>query len=161
MGLISAEKSVATSSPVGLEPMQDERTMASLAHGLSILGFLAPLVIFLLKRQSRFVSFHALQALLWHLTYMILIVLGMVAFFTIVILTLVLHPPAKGAAPPIGLFLFFPLFWLFFMAGSIVNLILAIVYAVKAGQGEWADYPVFGRLARRFLKMGPVGAGNF
>jgi uncharacterized Tic20 family protein len=152
---------VATSSPVGLEPTQDERTMATLAHGLSILGFLAPLIIFLLKRQSRFVSFHALQALLWHVTYLILIVLGMVAFLAIFILTLVAHPIAKGAAPPLGVFLVFPFLWLFFMAGSIVTLILAIVYAIKAGQGEWADYPIFGKLARRLLKMGPVGAGSF
>ena len=135
--------------------------MATLAHGLSLLGFLAPLIIFLLKRQSRFVSFHALQALLWHVAYMIVAVLGMILFLTVVIATLVIHPPAKGASPPIGLFLFFPFLWLFLMAGSLTSLILAIVYAVKAGQGEWADYPVFGRVARKLLKMGPMGAGNF
>lgn len=152
---------MATPSTVGLEPTQDERTMATLAHGLSILGFLPPLIIFLLKRQSRFVSFHALQALLWHVAYMIVAVLGVVAFFTIFVLTLVTHPAGKGAAPPIGIFLLFPLVWLLIMAGSIATLVLAIVYAVKASQGEWADYPVFGKFARKLLKMGPAGAGNF
>jgi uncharacterized protein len=150
---------VATSVPVGLEPTQDERTMATLAHGLSILGFLAPLIIFLIKRQSRFVSFHALQALLWHVAYMILIMITVVGFFMVFIFTLIAHAPAKGAAPPVGLFVFFPLVWLAIMAGSIINLILAIVYAVKASQGEWADYPIFGRWARKILKMAPSGAG--
>jgi uncharacterized Tic20 family protein len=142
--------------PVGPEPVQDERTMATLAHALSMLGFLAPLIIFLIKRQSRFVSFHALQALLWHITYLVLVMVAMVAFFMFVIFTFVAHPSAKDAAPPLGLFVFFPLWWLAIMAGSIINLVLAIVYAVKAGQGEWANYPIFGPLARKILKMPPV-----
>lgn len=51
----------------------DERTMAMLAHVLSIFaGFVAPLVIYFVKRrESRFVAFHALQAIFWHLTMMI------------------------------------------------------------------------------------------
>jgi hypothetical protein len=40
---------------------QDERTMATLAHVLQMVGWwIAPLVIFLTHRKSRFVSFHAL-----------------------------------------------------------------------------------------------------
>jgi len=31
------------------------------------------------------------------------------------------------------------------------------VYGIKAGNGEWAEYPVLGRLARRWLKIGPGG----
>ncbi len=45
-----------------LVPTQDERTMGTLAHVLQLVGgWIAPLVIFLVKRNSRFVSFHALQ----------------------------------------------------------------------------------------------------
>ena len=44
------------------------------------------------------------------------------------------------------------------MAGGIFNLVVAIVYAIKAGRGEWADYPLLGRLARKLLKIGPHGA---
>jgi len=142
--------------PVSPEPVQDERTMATLAHALSMLGFLAPLIIFLIKRQSRFVSFHALQALLWHITYLVLVMVAMVAFFMFFIFTFMAHQSAKDSAPPLGLFVFFPLWWLVIMAGSIINLVLAIVYAVKAGQGEWANYPIFGPLARKILKMPPI-----
>ena len=54
---------VATASALP-EPTQDERTMATLAHVLQMVGgFLAPLIIFFIRRESRFVSFHALQVL--------------------------------------------------------------------------------------------------
>jgi uncharacterized membrane protein len=51
---------------------QDERTMATLAHALQVVGWwIAPLIIFLIHRKSRFVSFHALQALLLQIVYMV------------------------------------------------------------------------------------------
>ena len=46
-------------------PTQDEKTMAMLAHILQIFTWwIGPLVIFLVKQDSKFVRFHALQALL-------------------------------------------------------------------------------------------------
>lgn len=129
--------------------------MATLAQALSILGFLAPLIIFLIKRQSRFVSFHALQAVLWHVTYLVLMVVGMVLLFFIIFLTVITQADAaKHGQPPIAIFIIFPFIWLGFFAGGIINLVLAIVYALKAGQGEWANYPIFGKWARKMLKMG-------
>jgi uncharacterized membrane protein len=133
--------------------------MATLAHALSLVGFIPPLIIFLVRRQSRFVSFHALQSLLWHIAYFAVIMMLMVAWFVIVFLTIAQTAVTKNAQPPVGIFLVFPVVWLGFMAGWIVTLIVCIVYSVKAGQGEWADYPIFGRLARKLLKMGPRGAG--
>jgi uncharacterized membrane protein len=54
-------------------PSADERSLASLAHALQIVGsFIAPLIIFLIRRDSKFVAFHALQALLLQVVYMIL-----------------------------------------------------------------------------------------
>jgi uncharacterized Tic20 family protein len=144
----------------GLDTTQDERTMATLAHALSLLGFLAPLIIFLVKRQSRFVSFHALQALLWHIAYFALIFVLMIVWFVVIFSTIAHTAMTKGAQPPAGIFLAFPLLWLGFMAGWVVTLIVVIVYSIKAGQGDWADYPIFGQLARRLLKMGPRGAGT-
>lgn len=140
--------------PPPLEPTQDERTMATLAQALSILGFLAPLIIFLIKRQSRFVSFHALQAVLWHVIYLAVVMVSFVGFFFVMFLTIAHTAVNKGSAPPVELFVLFPVIWLIFAAGGIINLILAIVYAIKAGQGEWANYPVLGRWARRILKIG-------
>jgi uncharacterized membrane protein len=141
----------------GFEATQDERTMATLAHALSILGFIAPLVIFLVKRQSRFVSFHALQALLWHIVYFVLAMVFMVAWFWVIIFTVVNAEGAKGPAPPAGIFVLIPLVWLGFMGAWVLTLVLAVVYSIKASQGEWAEIPLLGPLARRLLKMGPQG----
>ena len=64
------EPGTATSNPI---PTQDERTMATLAHVLQVVGwFIAPLIIFFIKRESRFVAFHALQAIFLQLVYMVL-----------------------------------------------------------------------------------------
>jgi len=52
--------------------------------------------------------------------------------------------------------IFLPLVWLGFMALWVGTLIIAILYAIKAGRGDWADYPVIGKLARKILKMDPV-----
>jgi uncharacterized Tic20 family protein len=141
--------------PPILEPTQDERTMATLAQALSILGFLAPLIIFFVKRDSRFVSFHALQAVLWHIAYLVLMMLVMALFFVVFFLTVITAAQNNNhVGPPPGIIFLFPIIWLGFFAGGIINLVLAVVYAIKAGQGEWADYPIFGRWARRILKIG-------
>jgi uncharacterized membrane protein len=37
------------------------------------------------------------------------------------------------------------------MLGWIGNLVLAIVYSIKAYGGQWSAYPIFGRLARKIV----------
>src|SRR5262245_61665007 len=71
--------------PTSLEPTQDERTMATLAHALQIIGsWIAPLVIFLIRRESRFVAFHALQALLLQILHVIAIVIFVFVWFGLI-----------------------------------------------------------------------------
>jgi uncharacterized membrane protein len=149
----------ATAGINNFEPTQDDRTMATLAHALGILGFIAPLVIFLVKRQSRFVSFHALQSLLWHIAYIAIAMVFMVLWFVVIFATVAHTAVDKSAQPPVGIFFLIPLLWVFIMAAWVVTLVLVIVFAIKASQGEWADIPVFGKIARKILKMGPVGPG--
>jgi hypothetical protein len=43
------------------------------------------------------------------------------------------------------------------MGWWVFMLVVAIVYGIKAGRGEWAEYPLLGRLARRILRIGPGG----
>jgi uncharacterized membrane protein len=135
----------------------DERTMATLAHALQLIdSWIAPLVIFLIRRRSRFVSFHALQALLLQIVHTIIVIALMMLWFTM-IFTIIFHQ-TSGKPPefPPALLILVPLVWLGFMAMWVGTLIIAILYAVKAGRGEWADYPVLGKLARKILKMGPM-----
>jgi uncharacterized membrane protein len=151
---------MAEESPIGvIEPAQDERTMAILAHVLQVVGWwIAPLIILLVKRDSRFVSFHALQAFLLQIVYMIVMGVFMVMWFGTFFLTMAHQGSSSNNAPPPAFFALFPLIWLGFMGMWIVMLTLAIIYGIKAGRGEWAEYPVLGSLSRKFLKIGPGGA---
>jgi uncharacterized membrane protein len=145
--------------PTPIEPTLDERTMAILAHMLQIMGlWIAPLIIFVVKRESKFVSFHALQALLLQVLYLFLMGLGMAFWFGAVVLTMVsAHATGNSSSPP-GFFIFMPMLWLDWMSIWGAMVVIAIVYGVKAGRGEWAEYPLLGRLARGILKLGPGGA---
>jgi uncharacterized membrane protein len=150
------------SDAVGLTPSivtSDERTMGTLAHVLQLVGgWIAPLVVFLVKRNSRFVSFHALQALLLQALYFLLMMVLMGAFFAFAVAGVAFHhPAAQNNSMPPGFIVLFPLIWLGIMGWWVFILIVAIVYGIKAGRGEWAEYPLLGRLARRILRIGPDG----
>lgn len=140
-------------SPANLTP--DETTMACLAHVLMIVAWwIAPLVIFLIRRESKFVKFHAVQALLWQI---LLMILWFSCFIGIFAFAFMLSVPNGGKLPnnevPWPIFIVF-----FFIYGGIMllmllNTVLGIVFGIRAGRGKWADYPLFGRLARRILRL--------
>jgi uncharacterized membrane protein len=133
--------------------------MGTLAHVLQLVGgWIAPLVIFLVKRNSRFVSFHALQVLLLQGLYFFFMMIIMGVFFAVAIAGIAFHQPTTehGSLPPAFVFLF-PVIWLGMMGWWIFLVVVAIAYGIKAGKGEWAEYPVLGRLARRILSIGPGG----
>jgi|SRR5690348_2163866 len=136
--------------PVLAEPTQDERAYAGLAHALMIpTWWIAPLIIFLIKRESRFVKFHALQALFWQIIFTCLYVAGMVVLLAGMFATM---PQGKTAPPsdfPFAIFGAFMIYWLVMMGGVVVSFILGIVYCLKAMRGEWAGYPLIGRWAKR------------
>lgn len=133
--------------------------MATMAHVLQLVGWwIGPLVIFLLKRESRFVSFHALQAILLQILYMIVTGVFMVLWFATFFVTMVHNTAGRHAAPPPAFFILFPVIWLGIMGLWVLMLVVAIVYGIKAGRGEWASYPLLGALARRILKLGPNGS---
>ncbi len=106
-------------------PTSDERTLAILAHILTIVSsFIAPLVIYLLKKdESPFVSEHAKESLNFQITMFILFIISF-------ILMLVL----------IG----FLLIWLL----SIANLVLVIIATIKASENKMYRYPINFRLIK-------------
>jgi len=108
------------------ELTQDEKAYAGLAHALMMCtGFIGPLVIYLKNKRSRFVRFHASQALFWG-----------------VISTLFYFPTA---------FVSTPVFWLLNIVDFTISLSLGIPFCLKAMRGEWAGYPVIGRWARDII----------
>jgi uncharacterized protein len=135
------------------EVTQDDRTMATLAHVLQVVAWwIAPLVILVIKRDSPFVRFHALQALILQICLAVLWMIGVVVFMTVIFATVPAHGAVPNNAPPLAIMAIFPIFWLLAMGAWILVLVLAIVYGIKAGRGEWASYPLIGRLARHFMK---------
>ncbi len=100
-------------------PSSDDKTYAVLAHVLTfVVGFVAPLVIFLIKKdESPYVRHHAAQALNFHLSVLIY------ALFSVVLVLLL-----------IGL-----LMLLVLAVGAVVFTIIA---AINAANGEWYRYPL-------------------
>jgi uncharacterized protein len=140
-------------------PTQDERTLATLSHVLQFVGgWIAPLVIFLVRRNSRFVSFHALQVLLLQGLYFIFVTLIGGALFIAVMVSVAFHQQvAQHAAPPVWGILLFLFAWLLLMGWWVFTLVIAIVFGIKTSKGQWARYPVLGSPPLKILKIGPNG----
>jgi hypothetical protein len=136
-------------------PTQDDRTMAMLAHVLQIFTWwIGPLVIFIVKQDSKFVRFHALQALLWQTALVVFWMLGMAVWFAAVFSTVFsrIGRTAPDSAPPVAVFVGFGVIWLLLMAMYLANILFGIWFGIKAGRGEWACYPLIGRWARHIVK---------
>lgn len=140
--------------------------MAVLAHALQMIGgWIAVLIILFLKRESKFVMFHALQVLLLQVAVLFAWILFIVIWISTIMAAVFHSIAAQGGhqpEPPIAIFILMPFLWLGAMAMWVAVLVLAIMYAIKAGHGEWADYPLFGPLARRLLHLesGALPAGG-
>lgn len=88
-------------------------------------SFVGPLVLWLLKKgRSKFVAYHALQALLLHMVLLVGYALSL--FLIYFLIGLVIYP-------------------MFFILG----LVLSVVVGVAAGKGEWFEIPLLGPAARR------------
>src|ERR1700735_897275 len=134
------------------EPSSDEKTMATLAQVLQIIeSWIAPLVIYLLRRESKFVSFHAMQALLWQIAVLILWMGAMFVWFGVIFSFVFSHggQQASSNVPPTRMILGIGTVGLMAMAIAITNVFLAMFYGIKASNGKWAEYPVIGKLARQ------------
>jgi Uncharacterized protein conserved in bacteria, COG3296 len=128
--------------PQGDSLSADEKLWGMLAHLLTLLGhvvvvgaYIAPLVIYLVyKDRSRFVAFHALQALFFQL--LALAVSVALILFSIVTLGLGLL-----LAVPLGIAL------------AIAVLVYTIIAAIQANNGVWYELPIVGRWARNTLRI--------
>jgi uncharacterized Tic20 family protein len=128
-------------------PTEDEKNLAMLNYILSIFGWLAPLIIWLVKRESKFVAFHALQTLFWHGIYTALAIIAGILFFLSIFITAAAKQQGDGPGAVAGtaIVLLMLLIW----GGGLTNLVFAIVFAIKAKHGEWTRLPIVGKWARR------------
>ena len=109
------------SEPI-LSPSSDEKTMAILAHALTIVvGFIAPLIIYLIKKdESSFIAHHARESLNFQITIFIIIV---ALFITVIGILLV---------------------WIV----GIVAVVFVIMATIKASEGKLYKYPFSLRLIK-------------
>jgi len=88
-------------------PTQDEKTLALVAHlGALLAWFIAPLLVYLIKKdESKFVAFHALQALYFSLacSAMLMVTIPLLVGFVLWPIPIVFHIIAgvkiAGGAP--------------------------------------------------------------
>jgi len=105
-------------------PTSDEKTMAILSHILCIVaGFLAPLIIYLVKKDSPYIVAHAKESLNFQLT----LIIGYIISFILVFIL-------------IGIFLI----WLIALA----NLVFVIIATIRASENKLYRYP----FSIRFVK---------
>lgn len=121
---------------------RDECTLGMLAHILQIFSwFIGPGIIFLVRRDSKFVRYHALQALFFQC---LVIIVGVASLLTLLAGAFVglAHRGATAASAAIALpILFMVVLWGGAALTWILNLVLGIVYGLRANNGEWAGYP--------------------
>ncbi len=158
--MISSQRPPPAPADAPAEPTQHERTTAMLAHVLSTFaGFIAPLVIYIAKRrESRFVAFHALQALFWHLSMFVTMFGVMIVFFVSMFVSGAMNhpfpPPGAGHAagfPPPAVFLLMFAIWGLMMMSWFVNLGFTVYVGVQSHAGRWTRYPLVGGLVARMF----------
>ena len=126
-------------------PTNEERSYAMLAHIVGIFsGFLAPVIMILIKKNSKFVLFHSLQSLLWHATIFVMFAGGIVVALFGLFVSGDFPPPDTKGDPPAAFFAAFGLIWFFALTAGITTLVLGISTGIKANRGEWAKYPLLG-----------------
>lgn len=114
-------------------------------------SFVVPLIVFLFKRDSRFVSFHALQALIAQLIFIAVWFLMFAGFFAIMFASIPVQSVDKSAPQqPPAAFMFFPVIWLGMMGFWGITWLFALVFSYLAYDGRWSRYPLIGRLAERW-----------
>ncbi len=153
-------------SAEAVSPTPDERTIAMLAHVMQIFSaFWAPLIIYLVKRKSRFVAFHALQALLFQIVllagWFLAIGIMMAVFFAIFASEVGKSGASQG--PPLAIFIVIPVFWGLLIGKWLLSVIVGLIYGIRANKGESAHYPIIGAWAMRlteYLTKASPSAGS-
>lgn len=107
-----------TDEPALVTPSSDDKTMAILSHVLCIVaGFIPPLVIYLVKKDSSpYATAHAKESLNFQLTMIIAYIISFILMFVL-----------------IGILLMVLL--------SIANLVLVIIATIKASENKFYKYP--------------------
>jgi len=138
------------------EVTSDEKLMAMLSH-LSVLfgGMILPIILWAVQKdKSKFVRYHSLQAIFFHIAYagiIIILVVVMVIVFAVFGVGLGAmssngHGHSDGGAFPVIMILLMVVFY----GGIFLTIFGAIAYevfiAIKAYKGSYIKIPVIGNI---------------
>lgn len=123
----------------------DANLGAALGYPIGIIA----LIVFIIEKENRFARFHALQSLLCHIAWVVIIIV-VVILFTVLGLLIALIGASSSAGGAIGslLGLLITLVWLAVIAAYIGGLLFA---AFKAYSGSWFKFPIIGNMAEKIV----------
>jgi uncharacterized Tic20 family protein len=146
-------------APSGEPPTSDECMLATIAYVSYLIGFwlIVPFAIYLWQRdRSRYVAFHAVQALALHLMLtvatVLMVVIFVAGFFGGFVISAIGSKIVGYAIVVIAM-----LAWL---AALFVPFVWLVKAAWRAWHGERYGAPLAGRIAARVLEGAPRPAGG-
>jgi uncharacterized Tic20 family protein len=131
-------------------PTNDEKMLALFSHlSIFIGGIILPIIFWAInKDKSRFVRFHSLQAVFFHIAYIALIIAVVIIMVIIGIGMGIISAGTFAAGKNGGVFIFIAVFA--FYAVFFLTLFVFIGYGIYVGiksyKGELAKYPVIGKI---------------
>ncbi len=133
-----------------VEPENDEKILALFSH-LSIFlgGIVLPIIFWAInKDKSRFVRFHALQAIFFNVAYVVILIAVIIIMAAIGIGLGVISAGTFAAGKDGSLFLIIGLitFYAFIFISIFVFMGYGIYVGVKSYKGELRRYPVIGKI---------------
>lgn len=123
----------------------DGNVAAALGYPIGIIAIIS----LIMEKENRFVKFHALQSLCFHVGMIVLMIVLWILGAIILV-----GGAAAAAATESGAIgglvgMLFGLLWLVFVVSYFLGLILS---AVKAYQGAWFKLPIIGNMAENWAK---------
>ncbi len=133
-----------------VEPASEEKILALFSH-LSIFlgGIVLPIIFWAInKDKSRFVRFHSLQAIFFHIAYVVILVALIIILVMVGIGLGILSAGTFAAGKDGGVFILIAMiiFYGFIFLSIFVFIGFGIYVGVKSYKGELSRYPVIGKI---------------
>ncbi len=127
----------------------DGNLAALLSYLIGILG----IIVLITEKENKFVKFHALQALLFHLSFIFIFFGAFILFFVVAAFgTLAAALGNAGAIIGMILYVIAIAIWIGALILGPLTIIGGSIYGgIQAYQGKWFKIPIVGKLSMKFL----------
>ena len=127
----------------------DGNLAAALGYPIGIIA----IICLVMEKDNRFVKFHALQSILLHVAFIILMIGVWILTIVLVIAGVAASAASSSAGGAVGgiVSLLFSLIWFVVVIAYIAGLIFA---AVKSYQGNYFKLPIIGNMAEKWTSGG-------